>query len=160
MSAFTLFHVAISLVGIVTGFIVFAGLIAKKRLDAWTAIFLGTTIATSVTGFLFPIKGITPGLVIGAISLVILTIAVYARYAMKMAGAWRKIYVVTSAVAFYLNFLVLIVQSFQKIPVLHALAPTGAELPVMIAQTVAFAGFLVLGALATIKFDETRASVV
>jgi hypothetical protein len=160
MSTFTLFHVAISLAGIVAGFIVFAGLIAKKRLDAWTAIFLGTTIATSVTGFLFPIKGITPGLVIGAISLVILTIAVYARYAMKMAGTWRKIYVVTSAVAFYLNFLVLIVQSFQKIPVLHALAPTGAELPVMIAQTVALAGFLSLGALATIKFDETRASVV
>lgn len=160
MSTFTLFHVALSLAGIAAGFIVFAGLVTKKRLDAWTAIFLGTTIATSLTGFLFPIKGITPGLVIGAISLVILTIAVYARYAMKMAGAWRKIYVVTSAVAFYLNFLVLIVQSFQKIPILHALAPTGAELPVMIAQAVALAGFLVLGALATIKFDDTRTSVV
>ena len=91
-------------------------MIAGKRLDSWTAFFLATTIATSVTGFGFPISGVTPGIVIGVISLLVLAVAVYSRYGGHLAGAWRLAYVITAVIALYLNFLVLIVQSFRKVP--------------------------------------------
>ncbi len=93
MEAFTLIHVAISLAGILSGFVVLLGLLAAKRLDGWTALFLATTAATSVTGFFFPFHGVTPAIVVGVISLVVLAVAAFARYARNLAGAWRKTYV-------------------------------------------------------------------
>ncbi len=137
LKTFTLIHVISSLVAVGSGFVVLYGMIAGKRLDAWTAFFLATTIATSVTGFGFPIKGVTPGIVLGVISLVVLAVAVYARYGGHLAGIWRLVYVITAVIALYLNVLVLIVQSFQKVPALNELAPTGSEPPVIIAQVVA-----------------------
>ena len=116
LAAFTLFHVAISLVGIFAGLIVAVGLLTAKRLDGWTAIFLVFTVATSVTGFMFPFHGFKPSYVVGAISLLILLAAIVARYSRRMAGAWRWIYVVTAMIALYLNVFVLIVQSFMKVP--------------------------------------------
>ena len=121
IETFTFIHVAISLLAIASGFIVVFGLISAKRLDGWTAFFLATTILTSVTGFGFPIVGVTPGIVLGVISLVVLAVALYARYARHLAGIWRPIYVITAVIALYLNFFVLIVQSFQKVPALKAL---------------------------------------
>jgi hypothetical protein len=152
MSTFTLIHVAISLLAIASGFVVVFGLIAGKRLDLWTAFFLATTIATSVTGFGFPIHGFTPGIVLGIVSLVVLAVALFARYGRHLAGVWRRVYVVTAVVALYLNFLVLIVQSFQKVPALKAMAPTQSEPPFLIAQITAMIVFLALGFLAAIKF--------
>ncbi len=159
MTAFTLFHVAISLLAIGSGFVALAGLISGKRLDGWTAFFLATTVATSVTGFLFPITRLTPGLVLGAISLVVLALAIYARYAGHLAGIWRPVYVVTAVVAVYLNVFVLIVQSFQKVPALHALAPTGSEPPFAIAQGLALVAFIGLGVLAVRRFREQALGV-
>ena len=152
LKTFTLIHVIISLVAIGSGFVVLYGMIAGKRLDAWTAFFLATTIATSVTGFGFPIKGVTPGIVLGVISLLVLTVAVYARYGAHLAGAWRLVYVITAVIALYLNVLVLIVQSFQKVPALNELAPKGSEPPVILAQVVAMVAFIALGFLAARKF--------
>ncbi|WP_165253184.1 hypothetical protein [Paludisphaera soli] len=148
----TVVHVAISLAAIASGFVVLFGLIAGKRRDGWTAFFLATTVATSITGFFFPITRLTPGLVLGAISLVVLAVAVYARYARRLAGAWRPVYVVASMTALYFNVLVLIVQSFQKAPALRALAPTQSEPPFLVAQLATLAAFLVLGALAVRRF--------
>lgn len=159
MTAFTLFHVAISLLAIGSGFVALAGLISGKRLDGRTAFFLATTVATSVTGFLFPITRLTPGLVLGAISLVVLALAIYARYAGHLAGIWRPVYVVTAVVAVYLNVFVLIVQSFQKVPALHALAPTGSEPPFAIAQGLALVAFIGLGVLAVRRFREQALGV-
>ena len=82
----------------------------------WTAFFLATTVLTSVTGFGFPIKGMTPGIAFGIISLVVLAAVIYARYPRHLAGLWRRVYVIGAVFAFYLNFVVLIVQSFQKVP--------------------------------------------
>jgi hypothetical protein len=113
---------------------------------------LATTILTSVTGFGFPITKFTPGLAIGIISLVLLAVVLYALYNRRLAGAWRWIYVVTAVIAQYLNFLVLIVQSFQKVAPLKALAPTQSEPPFLIAQLVALAIFVTLGILAVAKF--------
>jgi hypothetical protein len=152
LKTFTLIHVAISLVAIASGLVVLFGMIAGKRLDAWTAFFLATTIATSVTGFLFPFHGVTPGIVLGVISMVVLAVALYARYGGHLAGVWRLAYVITAVMALYLNVFVLIVQSFQKVPALAALAPTQSEPPFAIAQGIALAAFIALGILAGKKF--------
>ena len=142
LSTFTLLHVIISLAGIGSGFIVLFGLLNGKRLDGWTAIFLTTTVLTSLTGFLFPFEGLKPSYIVGGISLVVLAIAIWARYGGRLAGASRWIYVVSAAVALYLNCFVAVVQAFLKIPALHALAPTGSEPPFLIAQTVVLAIFV------------------
>ncbi len=142
LSTFTLLHVIISLAGIGSGFIVLFGLLNGKRLDGWTAIFLATTALTSLTGFLFPFEGLKPSYIVGGISLVVLAIAIWARYGTHLAGAWRGTYVVTAAIALYLNCFVAVVQAFLKVPALHALAPTGSEPPFLIAQTVVLAIFV------------------
>ena len=131
---FTILHTAISLIAIASGLIVLAGMLRARRLPGWTAVFLVTTILTSVTGFMFPINGLTPGIVIGLISIVILAIALMALYVKNLSGAWRWIYVVTALIALYFNVFVLIVQSFQKVPALQGLAPTQSEPPFQIAQ--------------------------
>ena len=105
-----------------------------------------------MTGFGFPIKGMTPGLAFGVISLVVLTAVIYARYSRHLAGIWRGVYVIGAVFAFYLNFVVLIVQSFQKVPVLHAIAPTQTETPFIAGQIISLVAFLVLGTLATKRF--------
>ena len=142
LSTFTLLHVTISLAGIGSGFIVLFGLLNGKRLDGWTATFLTTTVLTSLTGFLFPFEGLKPSYIVGGISLVVLAIAIWARYGGRLAGASRWIYVVSAAVALYLNCFVAVVQAFLKIPALHALAPTGSEPPFLIAQCLALAIFV------------------
>src|SRR5271168_909481 len=151
-STFTLVHVLLSLAGIGTGFIVVYGMIAGKRLDGWTAIFLATTALTSLTGFLFPVEHLLPSHVVGIISLVVLVIAVLARYALRLAGAWRGVYVICAVLALYLNSFVAVVQSFLKIPALKALAPTQKEPPFLIAQLVVMAVFIVIGVLAWKRF--------
>jgi hypothetical protein len=142
LSTFTLLHVIISLAGIGSGFIVLFGLLNDKRLDGWTAIFLTTTVLTSLTGFLFPFEGLKPSYIVGGISLVVLAIAIWARYGGRLAGASRWMYVVSAAVALYLNCFVAVVQAFLNIPALHTLAPTGSEPPFLIAQTVVLAIFV------------------
>jgi len=124
MTTFTFVHVVLSLVGIFSGFVVVFGLIAAKRLDIWTAVFLASTVATSVTGFLFPFEHFLPSHGVGILSLVVLAVAILARYAFHLAGAWRRIYAVSAVIALYLNVFVLIVQLFQKVPALETMAPT------------------------------------
>jgi hypothetical protein len=149
MIAFTLFHVALSLLGIAAGFVVIWGFLTAKRLEGWTATFLAATILTSVTGFLFPIERFTPGLAVGILSLLALGIAVVARYPKQMAGRWRTTFVVTAMIAQYFNFAVLIIQSFQKAPPLASLASTPAE---PVTQLVTLALFVVLTAVSIIRF--------
>ena len=158
IQTFTLIHVVISLLAIASGFIVLFGMIASKRLDGLNAFFLATTVLTSVTGFGFPIHGVTPGIVFGVISLVVLAVAIYARYAGRLAGSWRLVYVITAVIALYLNFVVLIVQSFQKVPQLKEIAPTQSEPPFLATQLIALAAFIVLGFLAARRFRLASAS--
>jgi len=155
-STFTFVHVLLSLAGIGTGFIVVYGMLAAKRLDGWTAIFLATTVLTSLTGFLFPVEHLLPSHVVGIISLLVLAVAILARYALHLAGAWRWIYVVCAVLALYLNSFVAVVQSFLKIPALKALAPTQKEPPFLVAQLVVIAIFIVFGILAVKKFRLER----
>lgn len=152
LTTFTILHVVISLIGIFSGLIVVFGLLAAKRLDRWTELFLTSTVATSVTGFFFPFHQFTPAHGVGVISLLVLAVAILARYVLHLAGAWRRIYVVTVMVALYLNVFVLIVQLFQKVAALKALAPTQSEPPFLVTQLFALALFVVLTIVAAIKF--------
>ena len=156
LATYTLVHVVLSLVGIVSGFVVAAGLLGSKRLDGWTALFLATTAATSLTGFGFPFDHLLPSHVVGGISLVVLAAAILARYARHLEGAWRWIYVVGAVLALYLNVFVLVVQAFMKVPALNAMAPTQSEPPFLAAQSVVLLLFLVLGTAAVKKFREGR----
>ncbi len=158
LKTFTDVHVAISLVAILSGLVVLFGLLTGRRLDHWTSFFLLTTVASSVTGFFFPFHGFTPAIGVGIISVVVLAIAIFARYARQLAGAWRWLYVISATFALYLNVFVLIVQSFEKVPALKALAPTQSEPPFLIAQLLALTIFVLLGILAAIKFHPARES--
>ncbi len=152
LSTFTALHVVISLVGIGSGLVVLYGLTVSKRLDRWTLLFLVTTTLTSLTGFLFPNSHITPGIVVGILSMIVLGGAVLARYTFHLAGAWRPIYVVCAHLALYFNCFVLVVQSFEKVPALRALAPTQKEPPFAVTQLVVLAIFVVATVLAVKRF--------
>ena len=152
LAAFTLFHVFLSLVGLGTGLIVLYGLLTSQPYDRWTKRFLITTVATSVTGFLFPVHQFLPSHGVGIVSLIVLTIAILARYRYQLAGGWRRTYVITAVVALYLNFFVLIAQLFMKVPALNALAPTQSEPPFQIAQLVVLLLFTVMAIRAAMKF--------
>jgi len=152
IAAFTSLHVILSLIGIATGFIVVFGMIRARWLSRWNTLFLVTTVLTSVTGFLFPFKGVTPGIVVGILSILVLILAAVALYSGRLAGGWRGTYVISAAVALYFNFFVLIVQSFEKVPSLNALAPTQSEAPFKIAQLLALILFVVVTVLAFRRF--------
>jgi hypothetical protein len=145
-------HVLISLIGILSGLVVMIGLLSGKRLNGWTALFLLSTVLTSVTGLLFPFHGFTPGIGVAIISLVILAIAIFARYLRKLGHGWRWIYVVTAMLALYLNVFVLVAQLFQKVPALKALAPTQSEPPFAVTQLLVLVLFVVLTVLAVVRF--------
>jgi hypothetical protein len=151
-STFTLFHVILSLVGIFAGLVVVFGMFGSKRSPGWTALFLATTVLTSVTGFFFPRDHILPSHVVGVVSLVVLAVAIFALYSRRLAGFWRWIYVVAAIVSLYLNVFVGVVQSFLKVPTLNALAPTQSEPPFIIAQLAVLALFVVLGIFAVRSF--------
>jgi hypothetical protein len=146
------FHVVVSLIGIVTGIVVLFAMLGASRQPALTAVFLAATVLTSVTGFFLPAEHLMPSHVVGIISLVVLAIAIIALYLYRLAGAWRWIYVVTAVAALYFNCFVGVAQAFQKIPALHALAPTQSEPPFMIAELVVLVIFIVLGFLAVKRF--------
>ncbi len=154
--AFTLLHVIISVIAIVSGLIVLGGLYGAQRLPAWTALFLLTTALTSITGFFFPNTKIAPGQVFGAITLVVMVPTLIGLYGFHLRGARRWIYAGGAVIVLYLNVFVLIAQLFAKVTVLQPLAPTQSEPPFLITELVVLAIFAVLGILALIKFHPER----
>jgi hypothetical protein len=150
LQTFTLIHVLISLAAIASGFVVVSGFLSKKRLDRWTALFLTTTALTSLTGFLFPFKGVTPAIKLGVILLLVLGVCIVTRYLLHLR--WTKTYVITACAALYLNVFVLVVQLFEKVPTLKAIAPTQKEPPFAIAQIVVLVAFVVLTVFAVMRF--------
>ena len=145
ITTFTLIHVVLSMVGIFAGLVVVGGLMAGKRLDGWIGLFLVTTVLTNVTGFGFPFRTLLPSHILGGLSLLLLPIAIAARYGKHLTGPWRKVFVVTSVLALYFNVFVLMVQLFQKMPALVVLAPTQKEPPFLVTQVVVLALFVWMG---------------
>lgn len=161
ISAFTLVHVAISLIGIAAGAVVLFRMLNAQRPGAWTALFLASTVLTSATGFFFPRDHVLPSHVVGILSLAVLALAILALYLYQLAGSWRWIYVVGAVTTLYLNVFVGVVQAFQKLPFLRPLAPTQSEPPFLAAQVVVLGAFIVLGFMAVRVFrPEPRAATV
>jgi hypothetical protein len=151
IAAFTQFHVILSLIGIASGVVVLLGMLNARSVPNTTALFLITTVLTSATGFLFPSK-FGPAHVIGVISLVVLAVAILALWVYKLVGPWRWIYVASAVLSLYLNAFVGVVQTFQKVPFFHALAPTQAAPPFAIAQGLLLVIFIALGIVAAKRF--------
>jgi len=151
-STFTQIHVVLSLIGIVAGLVALFGMFRNKPLNGWTLIFIVTTVATTLTGFLFPFKGFTPAIGTGIVSSLVLAVTILARYAFNMVGSWRWIYVVGAVVSLYLNCFVLVVQGFLKVPALHALAPQGNEPVFALTQGLVLVLFVIAGFIAVRRF--------
>lgn len=160
MSAVTIVHVAVSLVGIVTGSVVLQALIANRQRDHWTAAFLASTILTNATGFLFPFEKFLPSHALAIISLVVLLVAVVARYGRMLAGGWRLTFVISSVFALYVNVFVLVVQLFLKVPSLRTLAPTQTEPVFALTQLLVLGSFLAAGTLAARSYRPNHLPTV
>ena len=149
---YTIIHTLISLAAVFTGLIVLFGMIGGKRLDGWTKWFLISAVLTTATGFFFPFHGVTPAIILGIISLPFLALTISARYAKHLAGSWRWIYVIGAVICLYFNLFVAVVQAFEKIPALHALAPTQSEPPFKLTQLVVLLVSALLAIVAAIRF--------
>jgi hypothetical protein len=152
LQIYTIVHTLISLTAIFTGFVVLFGLLGSERLGGWTKWFLTSAVATTVTGFFFPFHGLTPAFRLGIISAVVLAITIYARYPKNLTRPWRWIYVIGAVISLYFNVFVLIVQLFEKVPALHAMAPTQTEQPFELTQLVVLAFFMLFTIIAAIRF--------
>jgi hypothetical protein len=158
LSTYTILHVLISLIGIGSGFIVLFGLINGRLPSPWNVVFLVTTILTSLTGFGFANTKVTPGIILGILSLIVLAIALVALYVFHLKGLWRRTYAIAAMIALYFNVFVLIAQLFEHVPGIHALAPTGTETPFKVAQLLLLILFIVLITTAAKKFRSPLVS--
>ena len=152
LSTFTTLHVIISLIGIASGLVVLGGMLSSRRLDGWTALFLTTTVLTSITGFFFPFERLLPSHIVGILSMIVLILAIVARYLRVLSGSWRWIYVTTALTALYFNVFVAVVQAFLKIPSLKSPAPQQNEPQFLVSQLVVLVAFLALGLKAARSF--------
>jgi hypothetical protein len=156
MTTYTVVHVVISLVGMGSGLVVLIGLLTGRRFDSWTALFLASTVATSATGFGFPVDRVLPSHIVGGLSLVVLSVAILARYARQLAGRWRAVYVIGAVLSLYLNVFVGIVQAFLRIPVLRTMAPTQSEPPFVLTQLATLGLFIALSIVAVLRFRNEQ----
>ncbi len=156
LEIYTIIHTLISLVAIFSGLVVVLGLLDSKRLDGWTKWFLITAVATTVTGFFFPFHGFTPAIGLGIISLPFLALTIFARYPKHLAGSWRWIYVIGAVICLYFNLFVAVVQAFEKIPALHAMAPMQTEPPFKLTQLIVLLVSALLAIVAAIRFHPER----
>ena len=145
-------HTAISIVAIVLGFIVVLGMLQSKSMGTITALFLLTTALTSISGFFFHRDHLLPSHIVGIVALVVMIPTLVGLYAFHLSGIWRSVYVIGAVISLWFNVFVLIAQGFQKVPVLHDMAPNGSEPPFAIAQGVVFVVFIALAVLAVKRF--------
>jgi hypothetical protein len=153
------FHVVISLVAMIAGVGLLYRLLAGGPIKTVTAAFLVTMILTDLTGFPVAPFGFDPPRAVGIISLLLLAGAAVAFYVFRLVGAWRWIFCATAVAAFYLDVFVGVVQSFQKLPFLQALAPTQSEPPFIVAQVIVLLAFVALGVAAVLKYRPTASAL-
>src|SRR5437870_11280074 len=160
LQIYTIIHTLISLIAIFTGIVVVFGMLAGAQLNGWTKWFLITAVATTVTGFFFPFHGFTPAIGLGIISLPFLALTIYARYSKRLGGAWRWIYAMRSVICLYFNLFLLVVQLCEKVPALHAMAPTQTESPFKLTQVCVLVVSAVLALIAVIRFHPEPSHTV
>jgi hypothetical protein len=150
---FTRLHVCISLIAIVAGMAVLLGMLTRRRFPILTAVFLITTALTSITGFMFPNKTITPGIILGILSMIVLILATAARYVGHMNGAWRGTYILCANLALWFNVFVLFAQLFEKVPELREVAPTMSSPAFTLTQSAIFILFIAVTFRAFKRFE-------
>jgi hypothetical protein len=155
-ATFTTIHVVISLLAILAGLLVLGGMLQGADAGVWVPLFLVTSVLTSTTGFPIPPPGFDPPRAIGLVLLALIAVATAAFYVFRLAGAWRVVYIFTATAALYLNCFVAVVQAFQKVPFLHALAPTQQEPPFAAAQVILLGLFLAAGVVARKRYRVGR----
>jgi hypothetical protein len=148
----TYLHVFLSVIGLGAGVFVVLGFFSSKRFSILTTAFVVATFLTSLSGFLFPFHGVTPGIVLGVLSLIVLILATYALYIKKLAGIWRETYVITACLALYFNFFVLVAQAFDKVHVLHSIAPSQTSPGFAISQIAVLVLFILITVRSVQKF--------
>ena len=154
---YTIIHTLISLAAIFTGLVVLFAMLSARRAKGWTKWFLITAVATTATGFFFPFHGVTPAIILGIITVPVLAIAIYALHSRRLGGAWRWIYVIGAVMTLYFNLFVLVVELFQKVPALEAIAPTQTESPFKLTQLTVLVASVLLGIMAVVRFHPERA---
>jgi hypothetical protein len=154
LKLFTLAHVGVSLAGIVAGGALLFEMLTGKWSPRGSTLFFAAMAATDITGFLFPVHQFLPSHAVGIISLIVLSVALYAQRFRQFRGAWRKVYAIGVVAALYLDVFVALVQAFRKIPTLNALAPTQTEPAVKLTQLAALAGFVIIGVATAIRFPK------
>ncbi len=137
---FTFLHVLVSVVGITSGAVMVLGFLYRRRLESLITLFLGATLATSLTGFLFPFDRLMPSHVVGVLSVGVLVSAYATRHQSSLRA--QRTFLACAFTALYLNMFVLVAQAFMKIPALRTLAPTQTELPFLVAQAVLLLVFI------------------
>src|SRR5438046_6276660 len=152
LQIYTIIHPLISLIAMCTGIVGAFGMLAGAQLNGWTKWFLITAVSTTVTGFFFPFHGFTPAIGLGIMSLPFLALTIYARYPKRLGGAWRWIYAIGAVICLYFNLFVLVVQAFEKLPPLRAMAPMQTEPPFKLTQLVVLLVSVLLAIVAAIRF--------
>jgi hypothetical protein len=160
LPTYTLIHVLLSLIGIIAGLVVVGGFLAGVRFNRWIGLFLVSTVLTNITGFGFPFVKVLPSHILGALSLIVLPVAMAALYVKRLVGIWCRVFVILSIFALYLNFFVLVAQLLQKIPVLAALAPNPQAPAFGLSQLVVLLLFLGLGLAADKRFRNVPAGIL
>ena len=157
LQIYTVIHTLISLVAIFAGLVVLFAMLSGHRANGWTKWFLIAAVATTLTGFFFPFRAVTPAIILGIITVPVLVITIFARYSRRLAGPWRSIYVIGPVITLYFNLFVLVVQLFEKVPALHAAAPTQTESPFKFTQLTVLLVSILLGIIAVIRFHPEPA---
>jgi len=138
-------HTALSLVALALGIPALLEIFGRLAGQRFSNAFLITAIATSLTGFIFPITALTPALITGVVATLVLALMLLARFQFHLAGGWGAVYAGGMVASHFFLVFVAIAQSFMKITAVNALAPTLSEPPFAIAQGVALLIFLLLG---------------
>lgn len=152
----TIIHTALSFIALALGMVAVMAFFAPTP-RIWTELFLAAAVATTVTGFLFPLTAMTPAVATGIVASLVFAAMFAARFVFRLAGAWRFVYAAGMVTSLYLLVFVAIAQAFLKIPSLQALAPTGSEPPFAVAQLVNLAVFVWIGRKAVRRFGSGSA---
>ncbi len=155
----TTVHTALSFIAMALGIPAVWRLFKPSIFCLWTKLFLIAAVATTGTGFLFPISVMTPALATGIIATLVFVVLFLARRVFHLAGAWRWIYALSMVASLYLLVFVAIAQAFLKIPVLQDLAPTLSEPPFALSQIAVLSLFAYIGIKAARAYRGGQAQI-
>lgn len=156
MPSLILVHEVTGLAGIISGVIAIAGILFRKPMAFWNAIFLLTTAAACLTGFVFlPIDGVTSAQIVGFFLIFLLAVATYARYVRHLDEGWNQIHALTTVGAVFLNVLITFAQTFLHVRTLRVLAPNQHSPVYLTVKLSLLLAFIVIALVAAKRTDRS-----